>query len=157
MLAEAVVGGRPGSETAELITGVKPVSQGEWHEDPRLSCYTGQQMQDDSNEGQGTGSISVKAQLAAAEDPAERLVVLEKCFALALGNLLEIDPENLDSNMPVASLGIDSLVAIRIREWFFKETAVDVPVLKIMSDSYSISHMCEDVLVDYGGQRIGIH
>jgi SAM-dependent methyltransferase/NADP-dependent 3-hydroxy acid dehydrogenase YdfG len=150
MLAEAVVGGRPGSETAELITGVKPVFQGEWHEDPRLSSYTGQEMQDDSKEGHGTGSVGVKAQLAAAEDHAERLAVLENCFALALGNLLEIDPENLDSNMPVASLGIDSLVAIRIREWFFKETAVDVPVLKIMSDSYSISHMCGDVLEDYG-------
>ncbi len=34
MLAEAIVCGRPGSDqTAELITGVKPVSQGEWHED----------------------------------------------------------------------------------------------------------------------------
>lgn len=52
--------------------------------------------------------------------------------------------------MPVASLGIESLVDIRIREWFFKETAVDMPVLKIISDSYSISHMFKDVLVGYG-------
>ena len=74
---------------------------------------------------------------------------MEKCFALTLGNLLEIDPEQLDSNMPVANLGIDSLVAIRIREWFLKEMGVDVPVLKVMSDSYSMSRMCEDVLVDW--------
>ena len=44
-LAEAIVCGRPGSDqTAELITGVKPVSQGEWHEDSRLSCYGGQHL-----------------------------------------------------------------------------------------------------------------
>jgi hypothetical protein len=49
----------------------------------------------------------------------------------------------------LASLGIDSLVAIRIREWFLKETGVDVPVLKIMSDTYLISRMCDDVLVDW--------
>lgn len=75
--------------------------------------------------------------------------ILEKSFARALGNLLELDPEGLDSNMSVANLGIDSLVAIRIREWFLKEMGVDVPVLKIMSDTYSMSRMCEDVLVDW--------
>jgi len=150
MLAEAIVCGRSGSDqTAELITGIKPVSKGEWHEDPRLSCYSDQHLQDASSEGQATGSVSVKDQLAGAEDPAECPFILERCFGLALGNMLEIDPEKLDRNMPVASLGIDSLVAIRIREWFLKETGVDVPVLKIMSDSYSLSRMCEDVLVDW--------
>ncbi|KAL7945270.1 hypothetical protein V8C42DRAFT_357727 [Trichoderma barbatum] len=150
MLAEAIVGGGPGlDQSAELITGIKPVSQGDRREDPRLSCYSGQQLQDNTSEGQEAGSVSVKAQLAAAASPAECLATLERCFALAVGNLLEIDPEKLDSKMPVASLGIDSLVAIRIREWFLKETGVDVPVLKIMSDSYSITRMCDDVLVDW--------
>ena len=150
MLAEAIVCGRPGSgQTAELITGIRTVFQGEWRDDPRLSCYSGQQqLQDDSSQEQA-GSISVKDQLAAAENPAECLAIVEKCFALALGNLLEIDPEQLDRNLPVANLGIDSLVAIRIREWFLKEMGVDVPVLKVMSDSYSMSRMCDDVLVDW--------
>ena len=151
ILAEAIICGRPGStQTAELITGLRTVVQGEWRDDPRLSCYSGQQqLQDDASQEQAAGSVSVKVQLAAAVDPAECLVILEKCFALALGNLLEIDPEQLDSNMPVASLGIDSLVAIRIREWFLKEMGVDMPVLKVMSDSYSMSRMCDDVLVDW--------
>ena len=151
MLAEAVVNGRPGSnDSAELITGIRTVFQGEWRDDPRLSCYTGQhQSQDDSATDQSSGTISVKAQLAAAEDPAQCLEILEHCFALSLGNLLEIDPKTLDHNLPVASLGIDSLVAIRIREWFLKEMGVDVPVLKVMSDNYSMSRMCDDVLVDW--------
>ncbi|KAJ5919847.1 hybrid NRPS/PKS enzyme [Penicillium verhagenii] len=151
MLAEAIVCGRPGAQqTPELITGIRTVFQGEWRDDPRLSCYSGQQqLQDESSQEQSAGSVSVKAQLAAAEEPADCLVILERCFALALGNLLEIDPEQLDRNMPVAILGIDSLVAIRIREWFLREMGVDVPVLKIMSDNYSMSRMCDDVLVDW--------
>ncbi|KAI1736364.1 hypothetical protein F4680DRAFT_265421 [Xylaria scruposa] len=151
MLAEAIVCGRPGSDQpAELITGIRTVFQGEWRDDPRLSCYSGQQqLQDDPSQAQAAGLASVKAQLAEAEDPAECLTILENCFALALGNMLEIDPAQLDSKMPVASLGIDSLVAIRIREWFLKEMGVDVPVLKVMSDSYSMSRMCDDVLVDW--------
>ncbi|KAJ4351221.1 Polyketide synthase 19 [Didymosphaeria variabile] len=149
MLAEAIIGGRPGSGEAELITGIRPVFQGEWRDDPRLSCYVGQEQVDESSEAQADGSVSVKDQLTATEDPAESLAVLEKCFGLALGNLLEIDPEKLDNSLPVTSLGIDSLVAIRIREWFLRETGVDVPVLKLMSDTYSISRMCDDVLVDW--------
>ncbi|KAL4779879.1 KR domain-containing protein [Aspergillus varians] len=151
MLAEAIVCGRPGSgQPAELITGIRATFQGEWRDDPRLSCYNGQQeLQDDLGREQSVESASVKAQLAAAEDPAECLVILEKCFALALGNLLEIDPEKLASNISVANLGIDSLVAIRIREWFLEEMGVDVPVLKIMSDSYPMSRMCDDVLVEW--------
>jgi hypothetical protein len=49
----------------------------------------------------------------------------------------------------VANLGIDSLVAIRIREWFLREMGVDMPVLKIMSDTYSMSRMCDDALVEW--------
>jgi NAD(P)-dependent dehydrogenase (short-subunit alcohol dehydrogenase family) len=151
MLAEAIVCGRPGSDQpAELITGIRTVFQGDWRDDPRLSCYTGQEeSEDDSNQDQSSKTVSVKAQLEAAEDPTECLSILEKGFAIALGNLLEIDPEKLDPSSSVASLGIDSLVAIRVREWFLKEMGVDVPVLKVMSDTYSMSRMCDDVLVGW--------
>lgn len=168
MLAEAIIYGRPGanhgnidnisdstgdshSNTAELITGIRTVFQGEWRDDPRLSYYLGQQelQADDEHQGQAVSFISVKAQLSDTEDPAEYLSILEKSFAQALGNLLELDPKGLDSSMPVANLGIDSLVAIRIREWFLRELEVDVPVLKIMSDTYSMLRLCEDVLVDW--------
>ncbi|POR35115.1 Polyketide synthase [Tolypocladium paradoxum] len=151
MLAEAIVCGRPGSDQpAELITGIRTVFQGTWRDDARLSCYLGQQqLQDESAQEQAAGSVSVEAQLTAAEEPAERLAILEKRFAQALGNMLEMDPEQVDGNMPVASLGIDSLVAIRIREWFLKEVGIEVPVLKLMSVSHSLSRMCDDVLVDW--------
>ncbi|KAH7127284.1 hypothetical protein EDB81DRAFT_907428 [Dactylonectria macrodidyma] len=154
MLAEAIVCGRPGSDSdqpAELITGIRTVFQGMWRDDQRLTCYLGQQqLQDESTiQEQDAGMISIKAQLTAAESPAERLAILESRFAQALGNMLEIDPERVDRSMPVASLGIDSLVAIRIREWFIKEVSIEVPVLKVMSVSHSLSRMCDDVLVDW--------
>jgi hypothetical protein len=151
MLAEAIVCGHPGQgQVTELITGARPVFQEEWREDPRLSCYSGlQQLQDDDGKDQAVGTLSVKAQLAAVEQPSEYIRVLMSCFAFALGNLLEIDPEKVDSQMSVSALGIDSLVAIRIREWFLRETGVDVPVLKVMSDNYSVSRLCDDVLAQW--------
>lgn len=113
--------------------------------------YLGQQelQGDDERQGQSGSFISVKAQLSNTEDPAECLSILEKSFAQALGNLLELDPEGLDCSMPVANLGIESLVAIRMREYLLKEVGVDVSVIKIMSDTYSMSRSCEDVLVNW--------
>ena len=151
MLAEAIICGRPSpNQKTELITGIRRIFEDERREDPRLSGYSGQQGEQEAESSEKTHAIiSVGVQLAAAEDPVECLDVLVKCFSFALGNLLELDPEKLDNNSPVSSLGIDSLVAIRIREWFLREIGVDVPVLKIMSDTHSMLRLCEDVLVDW--------
>lgn len=155
MLAESIVCGRPGSgHTGELITGIKPVFQGEWRDDPRLYAYSSQeQLQESDNRQQTHRHISVKDQLATIEDVSGCLNVVETSFTHALGNLLELDPKNLDKMMPVASLGIDSLVAIRIREWFLKEMDVDVPVIDIMSDNYSISRICSDAFTTWKNNK----
>lgn len=154
MLAEAIVCGRPGSDAPpELITGLETSSEVPRRRDLRLSCYFARQdssgSQQEKGKAQESKSTSVGAQLAAAKEPALCLAVLEKCFSQTLGRVLEIDPEQMDRDMPVANLGIDSLVAVRIREWFLEEVGVDVSVLKILSSSYSMSRLCEDVLVDW--------
>lgn len=156
MLAEAIVHGRDYSQPAELITGVRTIfEEGDWRDDPRLRRYLGEGLdQGDASSKQAAGAVSVQAQLAeVGDDQAAGRVVLEKAFAIALGNLLEMDPAQIDPAMPVASLGIDSLVAIRIREWILREMGVDVSVLKIMSDTYSMSRMCDDVLVNWRKQK----
>lgn len=163
MLAEAIVCGRPGSDQpAELITGVRSAIRVDplWrNEDPRLSVYISQQTPEDDNiaesrKEQVPGSAErVEDQLLAAgvadDNPAVALAVLEGRFVLALGNMLEMSPDQVDRNLPVASLGIDSLVAIRIREWFLREIGVEVPMLKTMSVNHSLSRLCDDVLVDW--------
>lgn len=154
MLAEAIVCGQLGSDQpVELITGLETSYEVPRRRDLRLSCFFTQQNnsgpQQATDKASGNNNTSVGAQLLAAKEPAQCLSVLEKCFTQALGKVLEFDPDQMDRDLPVASLGIDSLVAVRIREWFLEEVGVDVSVLKILSTSYSISRLCEDVLVDW--------
>jgi acyl transferase domain-containing protein/SAM-dependent methyltransferase/NADP-dependent 3-hydroxy acid dehydrogenase YdfG len=166
MLAEAIVGGRvrdgdndsDSTTAAELITGLRTVFEGEKSLDARLARYLRDDEGDDLNAGaEGGGAAkSVQAQLAeigADADAGEQRVVLENAFAIALGKLLEMDPETIDPARPVASLGVDSLVAIRIREWMLREMGVDLSVIKVMSDTYPMSRMCEDVLVSWRKQQ----
>ncbi|KAK5657220.1 hypothetical protein OQA88_3278 [Cercophora sp. LCS_1] len=175
MLAEAIVSGRVRNSDSdsdsdsttggELITGLRTVFEGEKQQpqDPRLARYLRDDEGDDAdaNVERGAAAMSVQAQLTEVgaandnndDDVGQQRAVLEKAFAIALGKLLEMDPATIDPARPVASLGVDSLVAIRIREWMLREMAVDVSVIKIMSDTYPMSRMCDDVLVSWRKQQ----
>ncbi|KAI9759122.1 MAG: Polyketide synthase 19 [Chaenotheca gracillima] len=157
MLAEAIVCGRPDSdEPAELITGIRTSFQGAWHQDPRLSCYLVQEnVQDGTGPEEVNGNIRVEAQLAAVEEPSQCLAIMEKCFTQALGNMLQLDPAQIAADVPAAYHGVDSLVSVRIREWFLKELGVEVPVLKIMSTNHTLSRLCEDALAGWRKLQTG--
>jgi len=157
MLAEAIVCGRPDSDQpAELITGIRTSFQEAWHQDPRLSCYLVQEgVQESTGPEEVNGNIRVEAQLAAIEEPKEGLAVLEKCFSQALGNMLQLDPAQIAGDVPAAYLGVDSLVSVRIREWFLKELGVEVPLLKIMSTNHTLSRLCEDALAGWRKLQTG--
>ena len=149
MLAEAIVGGRPrGGGPAEIITGIRgDIRAYSWREQPRLWHY----LQSDEDGGEATnqdgGNISLKAQLTAAVgDQDACLELLLKGFGSALCAMLHMKPVELDINMPVASLGIDSLVAVRIREWFMHYVGIEVSVLKVMSANTALVELCKDVL-----------
>lgn len=157
MLAEAIVCGRSDSgQPSELITGIRTSFQDAWHQDPRLSCYLVQEgVQESTGPEEVNGNIRVEAQLAAVKEPKEGLIVLERCFSQALGNMLQLDPAEIANDVPAAYLGVDSLVSVRIREWFLKELGVEVPVLKIMSTNHTLSRLCEDVLAGWRKLKTG--
>ncbi|KAH0174845.1 polyketide synthase, partial [Aureobasidium melanogenum] len=158
VLAEAIVCGRPDSnQPAELITGLKTVFDDSWHNDPRLSCYLTRKAVKEDNLGpkDANGNVSVEAQLIAAQTPEEAQAALEKCFSQALGNMLQLDSAQICGNVAVADLGVDSLVSVRIREYFLSELGVNMPVLKIMSTNHSLSRLCEDALVGWRKHQKG--
>lgn len=158
MLAKAIEFGTPDSDyPSELITGIRKTFTEPWHEDPRLSCYLLEEgaQEEDAGQEQAGGNVKVEVQLAATEDPKERLAILVKCFSQSLGSMLQLDPTQIDADMAVADHGVDSLVSVRIREWFLKELGVDVPVLKLMSTNHTLSRVCEDALSGWRSLRTG--
>lgn len=52
-----------------------------------------------------------------------------------LSKLLMIPVENLDAYRPTVSYGIDSLIAVEIRNWFIKEAKADIPVMVILQST----------------------
>ncbi|KAK1975928.1 hypothetical protein LZ30DRAFT_693236 [Colletotrichum cereale] len=168
LLAEAIVGGRPRppheSGHGEIITGLKRGAASFWAENPRLWHYLiGRDKQSVSaNGGRSAGTAegsqgrrqaeSIGNLLAAAENEEAALTVLENCFTTMLGNILQLEPSQIDKSRHVVDLGIDSLVAVQVRSWFLKEVGVEVPVLRVLGDNSS-TQLCRDVLAQRRQQQ----
>ncbi|KAF2794869.1 ketoacyl-synt-domain-containing protein [Melanomma pulvis-pyrius CBS 109.77] len=155
LLAEAIIGGQPGSDRpAELIVGLKSGIQASWRQQPRLQHYlVSDDGDEDVEEGAG-GRTSLKTQLDdAREDQDACLAILIVGFSAAVESMLHMKPGEADVSTSVANLGIDSLVAITMREWFQKEIGVDVSVIKVLSVNTSMTDLCKDVLASW--RRLG--
>ncbi|GCB19394.1 nonribosomal peptide synthetase 14 [Aspergillus awamori] len=137
-------------DRAELITGCSPmvladVVRGRIRSDIRFSHLNLERTTGKAGSGSGANS-SVKAQLQQASSLEEVQDIILGSFTARLKSLLRMSSEqSLDVNSSLVDQGIDSLVAIDIREWFGRELEVDMPVIRILGGS-SIAVLIEDSL-----------
>jgi len=155
-LADAIRVGQPGSgHPIELICNFRTGTAGIWRDNARMWHYftpkndklLADQSSENSDQQSKHDGKSVKELLDGAEDEATAQATLEKCFAQELHTMIQVETSRIDKDMPVAGLGVDSLVAVQIRSWFLKEVGVEIPVLKILADNSSFTRLCRDALV----------
>ncbi|KAK6070070.1 beta-ketoacyl synthase domain-containing protein [Seiridium cupressi] len=149
MFLEAIVGGRPGtSEPFDITTGLRRFKWGSpnplhWHLDPRFSHFTvddGTSESDAEAGAQGT----LLDQLATIKDTEQIANRLVDAFTEHLMIMLQLSEGSVNRHNSLSEIGIDSLVAVDIRNWVFKTLGRDVAVLKILGAS-SIQRFCLDI------------
>lgn len=107
-----------------------------WKRDRRMSVYRNIEQFNDSSDS--TIDNGLRQFLASAEsDPSTlREVSAVEFLATEMGTTLYgfllLPTEGLDVTAPIASLGIDSLVAIELRNWCRHKLGVEVTVLEIL-------------------------
>ena len=73
---------------------------------------------------------SVLLQAATSFDEASDIVT--EAIRMQLASLLVIEKDNVDASRPIHSYGVDSLVAIEMRNWFAKGLGVSLSVMEIL-------------------------
>jgi hypothetical protein len=146
MFLEAIIAGRPGtSEPFDITTGLRRFKWGSanplhWHLDPRFNHFTVDDGTSETNIEAGAQG-SLLDQLSVIRDTelmADRLI---EAFTGHLKVMLQLPEGSVNRHNSLSEIGIDSLVAVDIRNWIWKTLGRDVAVLKILGTS-SI-HRCK--------------
>ncbi|KAK8039997.1 PKS-NRPS hybrid synthetase psoA [Apiospora rasikravindrae] len=144
MFLEAIVAGRPTAHEGEqppfdITTGLKRFKWGDanplhWHLDPRFSHFTND---DDDGDGHGKSGVGQAQQtllqeLETLHDARSMAESIMAAFTERLESLLGLQKGVVNPHHSVAELGIDSLISVEIRNWFWKTLGRDVAILKIL-------------------------
>lgn len=99
------------------------------------------------NRGPQDQTQPVSAQIAAAgHDSAQMVLVILEAFRQKLGRLLALNVEDVREEDTIAGHGVDSLVAVEIRNWFRKEVKADVTVFDILDGKKSVRVFVERIV-----------
>ncbi|RYP02285.1 hypothetical protein DL764_005851 [Monosporascus ibericus] len=95
------------------------------------------------NGGDGNGADGGAAFKNVDSFAAAQLVLCD--FLLEkLSKVLMIPLAELNSALPMSAYGVDSLVAVEIRNWIFREMKVDMPVFELQGGA-SLMELCETI------------
>lgn len=84
-----------------------------------------------TNEESASDGISARKALLAAP-PEERKEVLRSLLCDKLARVLGSSAAQLDADKPLTELGLDSLMAVELRNWIEGELSVNLPIVELM-------------------------
>ncbi|KAE9372739.1 putative polyketide synthase, partial [Stipitochalara longipes BDJ] len=105
-----------------------------YFEDARFSVLSkiGLQIQDEALATDGT-AVPIETQIAQVESIEEAANVVTSAMVAKVAKSLQTVQSEIDESRPLHSYGVDSLVAIEIRNWIFKVIKAEITVFDILS------------------------
>jgi len=79
------------------------------------------------------GTVPIKTLMAQAQNIEEAAKVVTAAVTAKVAKSLQTAESEIDSGRPLHSYGVDSLVAVEIRNWVFKELKAEITVFDILS------------------------
>lgn len=86
-----------------------------------------------------TGKILLRQSLKQASSLEEAEGLVYSGLVDKVSAILMIDKDDIDGRQPIAAYGLDSLVAVEIRNWITRETDASLQILELLSSSSLIS------------------
>ncbi|GAD95061.1 hypothetical protein PVAR5_3699 [Paecilomyces variotii No. 5] len=147
LLSAAITGHLDGSCSGQCITGLDLTDSVDsfWAHDAKFSVLREAADAQAGSANRDGATVPLHQSLKAADtrDSAHRLVY--EALVVKLSEVLGISVDDMDPTVTVSSLGLDSLVAIEIRNWIARETDANVQVLELLS-SGSLGSLVDIIL-----------
>lgn len=141
-----------GLDPAELVKAAQEAGDDVepfWISDARFS-HTVHAMKSRSNDASAGGSQSILASLQNLS-AREAVDAVRQHFVAKLARMLMLNPEDFEEEgRSVASYGIDSMIGAELRNWIFKELALDISFQQLLGPTLTISKFSEQVCAKHG-------
>lgn len=98
----------------------------------RALHHSGDQK-DASTTSADSSTVNYAAQFAAITSLAEAAALVSDALASKLGRALSMPVTDIDTSKTLPVYGVDSLLAIELRNWFAKEMKADLAIFDIMN------------------------
>lgn len=164
MFAESVAAGYPDSQhQPDIVTGLHGVKGSLIADVDRLPVFDNPRFSHCILEDpiprsrmESTAAAPIRDRLEGAATVEDAASILRQELLLKLAAMLQTGDSDIDENVPLIHLGVDSLIAIEIRSWFIKELSIDFPALKTLSGC-TATELCRDVVQGlFSGENAGM-
>ncbi|SMY28223.1 unnamed protein product [Zymoseptoria tritici ST99CH_1A5] len=147
IFAQTILIGRPDSNhSPEVMTGMPrydrdTIDLSRYGRIPKLSHQIIEKATSQIEASATT--VSVRQSVDDAQSQDEAALIIQDAFCSKLEKTLQMPADEIDCAQPLMNLGVDSLIAVEIRSWFFKQLDVSLPVLKILGGA-SVGEICQE-------------
>ncbi|TGJ79517.1 hypothetical protein E0Z10_g9254 [Xylaria hypoxylon] len=146
-LALAIENSKPGmsrspavyENPSQLILGLKtstpissPFNRVAWKRDSRMAIYHNLDKSTETSTARATKKKSLKGLLESEDSKEGKTRVIALAISGALANFLIKEEDSIPLDQPLESIGMDSLVAMEVRNWIRQQSSVDVSVFTIV-------------------------
>ncbi|KAH8677742.1 putative polyketide synthase [Xylariales sp. PMI_506] len=122
-----------------------------WKHDARMGIYHNlERLSGTVGATSRSNRTSLQSQLASSPDQESRTATIARALARALADLLIKDEDSITLDRPLESLGMDSLVAMEVRNWVRHQLGVELSTISIVQ-SPSLLSLAAQVQQDMAG------
>jgi hypothetical protein len=105
-----------------------PFNRVAWKRDSRMAIYHNMNMSAEAPIARSLKKKSLKGLLESEDSKEGKTRVIARAIAGALANFLIKEEDSIPLDRPLESLGMDSLVAMEVRNWILQQTDVNTSV-----------------------------
>lgn len=105
-----------------------------WIADDRFAALRNQHHSNTSSNASGDVSLREELGRCGQEDLVLATDLITRALVGRLARLMMMPESDVDEGKPLSAYGVDSLVAVEVRNWIARETGVDVSVFDLMAN-----------------------